>query len=159
MSTQTITKEISNAINSVNMSSMTIEQLKDLQKQLSDAKKKLTPTKEKTIEEINRKDLAVDIMTSILGFNAAYNVLKKRVNFENNTILIKDKEVSFAAYGIKDIERFTFLTKSLKNVTLFYPKNQTQITAQSLINKIVSLCSYDSAKFASLQRAAMKRQS
>lgn len=160
MSTLSTTSKIINDVNvSLNVNSMTLEQLRDLQKQLSEARKKLAPTKEKTVEQINCKDLAVDIMTSILGFNAAYNVLKKKINFENNTITVKDREVSFVSYGIKDAERFTFLMKSLKNVTLFYPKNQTQITAQSLINKIVNLCSYDSAKFASLQRAAMKRQS
>lgn len=146
-------------VKKINFNSLSIDEIKEIQKLLTEAKNTLQPKREKTEKEINISELSTDLMSEILGFNAAFNRLKKFTNFEEKQIVTSSGKIyTFKSLDIKNVQRFEYLLRNLKNVTIFYSANVRYIKPQQLLNKIVNLCAMDDSKFSSLQRARMEKK-
>lgn len=135
----------------INFATITPADLKKLQQRVTKVKQVIAPTPPTPVYRVARRDESKDIMSKLLGMNAAYNEIKKRY-------------AANAAYFHKftdtpeklNTERIASLMSSLKRVTVFFKSDVTSISPMQMLGKIVALALLDVAKFDSLRLKAEK---
>lgn len=161
MSLQTVAQKVS-ADNKVavkfgiDFSKATIEDLQRLQKLLTGRRKELAPTPQPTPEKLARRSLAKSLMHELVGFNKAFDRLKKWYNRETGVITTSQGETfTLTELGVENVARFDFLMVKLVNITPFFSIKKRTITPNDLCEQLAKVCSWDDAKFATQQRSGL----
>lgn len=123
----------------ISVKDMTIEQLKDLQKELTAQKQVLVPKVETPAYRVARREEAKDILNEIMGMNKSFNLIKKRFEADASYFnAFTDKP------GLLKMDRIEFLLKTLKNLTMFLKKDIPSVSPRLVLDKIITLASMDS---------------
>jgi len=137
----------------INAALLNLEDIKAIQKVISARKKELIVPKDVDVCKENRKALGRDIMDTVMGFNSAFN---KIVKWRNGDIIVSPTSTyTLEGLGITNIDRYNYLTKKFANMIVFFPKAQGHIKPLELLERFAKICSWDDAKFATMQRSGM----
>lgn len=138
----------------IDFTQMNLEQLKVIQKLLTERKKSITPEKPANPQRDARRSLGKSAMDELLGFNKAFNTLKKWKT-EDGFTTSKGEAFSYESLGFENLSRLEFMFQKLPNILPFFSKVQTHITPRQMLDKLALVCSWDDAKFATQQRSRL----